>query len=158
MVEIRGNATGAQVPAMLAVADSWKRIGVDVETIVMAPQRAQDREYRFTRPAFEVSRNDNEVDSPKRFHGSQAPRPENNFVGTNRNRYLNAEFDAVIDAYFRTIPRQERMAALGQIIHHMTDRVTTINLFYDVETALVSNRLQHVSFRPAWNAHEWDIG
>jgi hypothetical protein len=132
-------------------------IGVGVQTVVDSPQRARDREYSAIRPAFHLARNDNIVHSLIRFQGSQTPLPENNYVGQNRNRYMNPEFDALLDRYFTTIPKQDRLNVLGQIVHHMTDRLTNLDLFYDVEGALVTRRLQNVTFTRAWNAHEWDL-
>jgi ABC-type transport system substrate-binding protein len=142
---------------MFAISDGWQRVGVGVQAMVDPPQRARDREYEATRPGFYLTRNDNIVHSLIRFQSSQTPLPENNFVGQNRNRYMNPEFDALLDRYFTTIPMQERIGVLGQIVHHMTDMVTNLDLFYDVEGALVTRRLQNVTFSRAQNAHEWDL-
>lgn len=158
-VEVRtGTEAGnLQQQTVFAVGDYWQRVGVSTQPVIDPPQRARDREYSATRPGFHLTRNDNVVHSLIRFHGSQTPLQENNFVGQNRNRYMNAEFDGLIDRYFSTIPKQDRIGVLRHIVNHMTDRVTNLDLFYDVEGALVTKRLLNVPFTRAWNVHEWDL-
>jgi ABC-type transport system substrate-binding protein len=81
----------------------------------------------------------------------------------NRVRYSNPDFDALLDRYFTTIPRQERTQVLGQIVHFMTEQLLTLGIFYTAEASLVDNRLQNVSMRKTeegrvpWNAHEWSV-
>jgi hypothetical protein len=75
---------------------------------------------------------------------------------------MNPELDSLIDGYLRTIPRQERLQLAAQAIHHITDRVVELPLFYDTQPAFIANRLVNVSAatgnsQTAWNAHEWDV-
>jgi hypothetical protein len=50
-----------------------------------------------------------------------------------------------------------KLGALGQVIHHLTDQLVNMGLFYDVATTLVSNHLVNVpSQNPPANIHEWD--
>ena len=78
-------------------------------------------------------------------------------------RYVSQEYDALFERYLSTIPRTERTQLLGQIVHHMTDRLVTLGIFYTVEPSLVSSRLANVaerkgeSSRQPWNVHEWDV-
>ena len=82
---------------------------------------------------------------------------------TNKSRYMNPEYDGLIDKYFATIPFQERVAVLGQIVHHTTDNLIVMGLFYDVEPQAVANHLLNVEMRkaelssPIGNVHEWDL-
>jgi hypothetical protein len=48
------------------------------------------------------------------------------------------------------------MAAMRQIVHHLTENVIAIGLMYSSESNMVSNRLENVSARRAWNAQEWN--
>ena len=83
-----------------------------------------------------------------RHHSAEVALPENQFRGANRARYSNPEFDAMIDRYFTTIPWSERMNALGQVVHHMTDQVTVMGVYFDIAPVMVSNRLVGVRGRP----------
>src|SRR5207245_11588909 len=48
-----------QQKSLLSVADYLKQVGVGSEIEVLAPQRVDDREYRATRPGFELTRTPN---------------------------------------------------------------------------------------------------
>jgi peptide/nickel transport system substrate-binding protein len=149
----------------LAIADSWQRLGIAVEPVVVSRQLARDQEYRATFPSFELSRNPNTMSAVGALHSRAARLPENNFRGsggTNYSRYTNPEFDALIDRYFVTIPRAERLEVARRIVGHIADQVVAIGMFYAVEPNMISNRLVNASGRSqgsteAWNAHLWDL-
>jgi ABC-type transport system substrate-binding protein len=151
--------------SMLAVANYWQQVGMAVETVFIPPQRAGDSQYRATFPAFEVLRAGSDVREISNYRSTAARLPENNFRGnggTNRSRYANGAFDALIDGFYATIPRRERMEIAGEIVHHMTDQVLVMGLFYDPLPGFVSNRLLNVSplggeATLPWNVHEWDL-
>lgn len=164
-VEIRTSAADVSSKAIFAVADYWKAVGVATDPMIMPEQRRiRDREWVQTFPAFLSYRQPNPANEwLLRLHSNQTPLPETNFVGRNHPRYMNPEFDALIDRYYTTIPRRERTQVLGALVRHTTERVTTMGLFYDAEPILVANRLQHVAAQkaarstPAWNADQWDV-
>jgi peptide/nickel transport system substrate-binding protein len=145
--------------ATLVLAENWQRVGVGVEPSVIPPQRASDREYAATFPAFFVNRQKSDLTNMGNFHSSKTPLPENNFTGTNRSRYTSPALDGLIDRYFTTIPRGERLDVVRQILNHITDRVTMPSLFYSEDATIIGNRLGQISARytnVAWNAHEWE--
>jgi peptide/nickel transport system substrate-binding protein len=155
--------TDIHLKTIFPVADFWQRIGIAVEPQVLPQQRAQDRAYRAQFPAFLLWRQPNDPFSISRHHSSQAPLPENNFVGTNNARYINAEWDGLIDRYLTTIPRAERNQVLAQAVRHVTDQLNIMGLFYDTEPTLIWNRLQYAAGSSlqgsslAWNAEQWEI-
>jgi peptide/nickel transport system substrate-binding protein len=162
-VQIKGNA-GDELrrKIVFAVADQWQQVGVEVEPLILPQQRLSDFEYVATFPGWWVTQRPNQLLRLSDLHSAQAPLPSNGFTGANISRYMNPEFDALIDRYFATIPRQERTQIVGQIIHHMTDQALIMGLFYTIEPILVSNRVSGVMARHsrsthAWNAHLWDV-
>lgn len=153
-----------QNKAQSAVAYYWRAVGSEVEEVIMTPQRMSDREYLATRPAFQVGQNTDEKKGLRRAHSSQTPLPENNYTRTgNNSRYINSEFDALLDRFFSTIPLPERTQVLGQVLHHASDQLVVIPLFFGTHPKLVSKRLLNFGPRKTsegtegWNAHEWDI-
>ena len=121
-------------------------------------QRAADSEYRTQQPTFEVMRHPNGPDNAERLQSAEAPLPETRYAGRNRSRYMNPEFDALVDRYLATIPTAPRMQAFGAIVHHISEQLNAMGLFYDLRTTLVSNRLMNVPAQnPTWNIHLWDV-
>jgi peptide/nickel transport system substrate-binding protein len=145
---------------LFALANGWQQGGVGVDTLVIPRQRADDREYRVTRPAFEMVRQPNDLTEGAlmRLHSSEAALPENSFRRANRVRYMNPELDGFIDRYLVTIPVPQRMAEARGIVHHISDQLPIMGLLYDTEPMLVSNRLKNVDARlNTRNAYEWDV-
>jgi peptide/nickel transport system substrate-binding protein len=160
-IEARTNAGDDLKDKLLFTsADDWQRAGIGVETFIVPRQAATDREFRSTYPGFDLVRQPFE---PLRYHSSEAPLPTNRWAGANRGRYMNPELDALIDPYYVTIARPERMRILGQILHHMSERAVILGTLYGQEPILLSNRLINVAAAQpqravdSWNAHEWDV-
>lgn len=160
ILEVRTTRDDLRERLIHPVGDYWRPLGIGMEPVIIATQAANDRAYRATFPAFELTRQPGEL---RRYHGSGIPTPENNFRGSNRVRYANRDFDALLDRYFTTIPVAERTEILGRIVHHMTDQLLTMGIFYTVEPSLVSARVANVTGRKVesgrlpWNIHEWTV-
>ena len=98
-----------------------------------------------------------------RLFSSEVPLPENNHVGNNASRYMNRDLDGLLERYYVTIPIPERRELIGQIIHHISDRLNVMGLFYDTQPVLIAHRLQNVNTARGpgasltWNAHLWDV-
>jgi peptide/nickel transport system substrate-binding protein len=151
----------------LATADYWKRIGVETQPLVIPPQRAQDREYRAGFPSFELV---NQPGGPGGvqglLHSSGAPLPSNNFRASsgayNRSRYINPEYDAMLERYTATIPRSERNRELAQVIHHLTDQALLIGTVFGLQPQATANRIKNVRVGAALGtvmtgeAHLWE--
>jgi ABC-type transport system substrate-binding protein len=125
-----------------------------------------ERDFRANYPGFEIVRQPNDlyVASVLRYHGSQSPTAENNYAGTNRTRYRNPEYNALLDRYAATIPKPDRLQVLGQILHHMSDQLNIMGLFYDTETTAVVSRLKNVTpnakelgTTAMWNVAQWEV-
>lgn len=164
-VEIRAQGGDLEEKTLLAVADSWRQIGLAVDALPIPQQRQSDRAYVATFPGFHLMQHGNDLISILgRFRSRSTPLPENNFAGANRNRYVSQEFDALIDRFYTTVARGERVVVIGELLRHITDRMTMLSLFYGTEATVLASRLQHVGTTnrstrstQAWNAHEWDL-
>ena len=144
-------------------ADYFKRVGIAAEAFLIPQAQRDDREFNANFPGVRFWRQGNDTDDIRRYHSSEASLAENRFSGSNRGRYMNPELDALVDRYMTTIPLDERNAVLGDVIHHMTDQVVIIGLWYNTEPVLIGKRLKNVMVRDiggtteAWNAHMWDV-
>jgi peptide/nickel transport system substrate-binding protein len=159
-VQILASGDTQNTRPMHAVADDWKAIGVGVETLDLPRQRAQDREYRATRPSFELRSQQNQVHLITRLHSREVPLPERRYVGINYSRYASAEMDAQVEGFFAAIRPEERMQILGDIMHEVTSEVIWLGLFYRADPNLIGSRIKNVmvlgTWRQTWNAEQWD--
>jgi peptide/nickel transport system substrate-binding protein len=162
-VEARATAQLDYQPKSLAiVSDYWQRAGVVVDQIVVPNQRVPDREYRHTRSGFEVLGLSNDPDNFRIFVSAQTPLPANAFSGLNRSRYMNPDYDGLVDKYFATIPRPDRMLVLRDIVHLLSDELVFMGLFYTTTHTAVGKRVKNATARgPAstdgWNSEQWDL-
>lgn len=156
-VEINATDEAQNTKPMFAVTDYWKRVGLAAESLVIPIQLQDDRRYRATFSGFNLQGSGSGVRRLKELTGPQARLPENNFTGRNYPRYINPEFDALIERVVTTIPRQERVQALQQAVQHMTDQIVMVPLYYAPMSSMISNRVANAGFDPTWNAHEWDV-
>jgi peptide/nickel transport system substrate-binding protein len=153
-----------QVKSVQAIANAWEQLGVGVEQVIVPLQRQNDIPYRSTFPAFEMLvGGPTDIAGVKQQRSTYARTQENNFVGGfNYSRYQNTDFDALIDRYYTTVPQRERMDALGQVIHHIADRLNVMMLFYNPAPHLIGDRLvgpaapTSPSANTFWNASQWD--
>ena len=164
-LEVHSQPQEATFKLASAIADYWQRLGVDATAVRMTPQQFQDTQYLSTFPGFLVFAGPDDVNGLRFLHSSQTRLPSNNFRipgPGNRSRYMNPEFDGLLETYFKTVPLPERTQALGQVIRHMADQVTAVGLYYNPIPGAVSNRVMNVSNEwpqifITWNAHEWDV-
>lgn len=158
-VEIRSTTLSENNKTMLSVADYWQRAGIAAEPHTIPLARSQDAEYRANFPGWELIRQP-KLEVITRLHSSRARLPSNNYRtigGFNYPRYMNSDFDAVIDRFYSTVPWDERMNALREIVHHVSDQVIVMGTFYSTEANMVSNRMGTVYPTRAWAAHEWTV-
>jgi ABC-type transport system substrate-binding protein len=161
-VEMRTTPGDLMVKTNETVADQWRRVGLQVQTVTFSQTQQRDLEYRATRPGFELSRRGTGMENVAMFHTRELPLPENRYGGKNLARYSNPEMDTLVDRYYATVPRRERIETLAQTLRHISDQLPVTTLFYDTEPSLVSNRLLNLNAKPAestaaWNAHLWDL-
>jgi peptide/nickel transport system substrate-binding protein len=156
------NQLDTQVKTSAIVSDYWRRAGVNVDEVVYGAQRVADREYRHTRPAFEILGFALPSESFALFHTRQMPTAETGWFGQNRTRYSNPEYDALVDSYFVTIARPARMELLRQIMRIFTDQLVLMPQAYTTTHVAVGNKFQNITGRglnntEGWNAEQWDL-
>ncbi len=158
-VQIHSGPTDLLQKTKLAAASQWQQIGVAVTPVNDSDAQRADVRYRAAMQGFDTARFG--TGAPYRnFRSSEARTPENGYVGLNTSGYMNSELDALIDRFHVTIPRPERMQVAGQIVHHLSDQVVPLLMFYDVTATAIGRRLRNVGTEgnQLWNVIAWDIG
>jgi peptide/nickel transport system substrate-binding protein len=164
-VEVRSPPEEETSKAAATIADYWQRLGVDATPVRPSAQQFADQQWVATLPAYSTFGGVNDVASLRFMHSSHARMPSNNFrvAGAgNRYRYMNPEFDALQETYYRTVPHSDRIQVLGQIIRHHAEVVAPLGLYYNPRPGASAHRVTNVGDEwPAvymvWNAHEWDV-
>ena len=163
-MEVRsGSDADLNTKIVLSIVDSWQRLGIGAEMVVVPPQRQRDLQYRANFPAFDMQRQPASIATLNGLYSSEARMQEANFLGRNYARYMNPMLDAQIDRYFNTVPWNDRMEIGRQIMRHVTEQVVWLDLFYDAQPILISRRLKNVTASSAegaletWNGPDWDI-
>jgi peptide/nickel transport system substrate-binding protein len=150
-----------QPRSAFSVGDYWKRFGIDIDVTNVPNQLIPDREYRSQFPAFElVAGGVNQMsNSVQNWLSTSAPTAETRFVGGNRARYRSPELDGFIQRYVTSIPVSDRMMALGDVIHHQSENLTMMTLFYEGSVLMLgSRRLRNVTNHTKfWNTHLWEV-
>ncbi len=154
VIELRSHGSPIGEKTVVAVADLWTRMGVTTDPVIVTEARMRDREYAATFPGYSILKQNDAPDAITRFHSKQALLPETRFVGTNYPRYMNPEFDALIERYSLTIPFDERMQVLRQLARHLHEEAIVSTLFYDPDITVMNGRLQNVG---AWSSSIWDV-
>jgi peptide/nickel transport system substrate-binding protein len=162
-LEHRTSASPENEKVTVAVSAMWQQIGIPTETVAVPRQRARDGDYVAAFPAFRTISQSRYLERLRLRHSSVTPLPSNNYVGQNYSRYRNPDFDALIDRYYTTIPPQERMEVVRQVLRHVSDELPYMGLFYDADQLFVNNRVQNVTHSrllgstQTWNIHQWDV-
>ena len=78
-------------------------------------------------------------------------------------RNLVGEMKLPKDALGFLLQQAERTRVLGQVIHHMTENLNMMGMFYNAVPAMITNRLVGVAERKGetasqiWNVHRWEV-
>ncbi|HEY3118255.1 MAG TPA: ABC transporter substrate-binding protein [Chloroflexota bacterium] len=156
-VEIRAPNTDINTRSALTVLDYWQRAGIGGEMAVVPAPRTNDREYRATFPGLELIRPAASLEAFTSVKSNNIALPENNWAGTNRQRYASPVLDTLIDRYLATIPPGPRLEGLKEVVHLTTDQLVFMSLIFDPPVLLISQNLRNVPPANLWNAHEWDV-
>ena len=159
-VEIRTTGDNAShLKAIFPLADSWQRLGVATDPVVIPVQRQQDAEYRATYPGLQLLRGTAGTNGMAAALSSKAGLPENNFRASgNYSRLMDPQYDALYDRYTQTIPLDERKQVVEQAMRFLAEEQIKMGVFYDVAVTMIGNRLHNVlAKRVAWASQTWEL-
>jgi peptide/nickel transport system substrate-binding protein len=158
-------ATTAQaihLKAALPIETYWQQIGIATDIDTVPVQLAQDVAYRANFPGFSIQKQPTDVDAIAKLHSSEARLASRGYRGVNNARYMDPAMDVLVQRYQTTIPIPQRIQAISQIVHEVSDQLVWMGIFFDTGPALISNRLVNVGAgengaKATWNASQWAI-
>jgi len=156
-ITIHSGPTDLLAKTKLAAASQWSQLGVNTTPINDTDAQRADVRYRSSMTGFDTARVGT-LTPYRNFRSSEARTPENGFVGLNTSGYMNSDLDGLIDRYFVTIPRPERIQVAAQMVQHLSEQVVPMVMFYDVTATPIGRRLRNVATEgnQPWNAYLWD--
>ena len=151
-------------PGTLSVARYWKNLGVDVQVEVRNAEAALDLPWRFEYPGFFFVVRGLRIDHPEQnFARKTIPTFDNHYSGGNTARVGSAQIDTTLDTYIKTIPFNDRMKPLVELVHQQSDQVDMMPFFWTGAAYVVSwNRVRNVNAGTSgtgqqWNSQLWDL-
>ncbi len=158
-LELHSGPTDILQKTKLSAASQWQQLGVAVAPVNDSDAQRADVRYRGTMAGFDTARFGT-ITAIQNFKSSEARLPERGYVGLNTSGYMNPDLDALIERFYVTIPRPERMQVAAQIVHHLSDQVVPLLLYYDLTATAIGSRLRNVYWQgnQMWNAHLWEVG
>ena len=162
-VQVMATQDDANAKPQFAVLDSFRSIGITPDAEVVTAQRQRDLAYRANFKSFSLQSGiSSSADGVSALLAREARTAEINYTGRNYTRYSNPAVDALVDRYYTTIPLDERMQVLTQIIRHTTENLVWLPLYWRVLPTLMHERISGVNVTSEnsdqwWNAHLWDV-
>lgn len=156
-IELRSTEKDTNVKTIQAAADYWRRIGIAAETTVIPAAMQANTEYYLSFKGFQTGGPFGSLGSLQNLKASEIPSAQNSFRGRNTGQYVNAELESLVQRYITTIPLGERMETLRSITQHMSGNLVTLYLYYEIDPALIADRLLNVSLDYYGDAYLWDV-
>jgi peptide/nickel transport system substrate-binding protein len=161
-LELRHTPTGASEAKLNITADIWKRIGVQANPFIVAPQRTADREYRSLHPGWEFTSTTYVFFDTSRLHTSDIGTAANRYAGGNKGAYSNPQMDALIDRLAVTIPADQRTAISAEMLRLGLAELPVLPLYWEVGVTTVAKKVKNVlppniRQQHGWNLPDWDV-
>jgi peptide/nickel transport system substrate-binding protein len=160
-IQIMATTDDTNAKPQQVILDMWKQIGITPELEAVTQQRQRDLAFRANFKAFSLQSGQSfGPDNLDALLTENMRTPDKNYVGKNYTRHSNPEIDALVVRYYTTIPFNERMQILGQLVRYTTDQLIWMMLYERVVPTMVNNRLVAVPSLVGdqwWNAHLWDV-
>lgn len=160
--ELRHTPGGEAEAKLTIVRDIWKRIGVQVNPLIVAPQRTADREYRSLHPGWEITSTTYTNFDTTRLHSSDIGTRANRYAGGNKGGYSNPVMDALLDRLAVTIPEDSRTAVTADIVRLGLTELPVLPLYWDVAVITAAQKVKnvlppHIRQAHGWNLPDWDV-
>ncbi len=161
-----GIAQGQEAQETTAVADFYRRAGVDVRLNLIPQARyTQDRnvvlnQFPALRDTYCTLLLDRCMD---KFASSLIASADTRWQGQNRIGWANAEFDAYYDQYWKSLEPAERDRTVVEMARILSKELPSLPFYFNVSVVAHSARLHGP--KPVaplttayWDIHEWTMG
>ena len=130
--ELRAVANGQEERENAIIADSWRRVGVDVRSRLLSDIEDADREFRSTFPAFSAANTG--LDEPTlllKLYSQNIPTAANRWMGSNRGGWSNPDYDRLYEGLTQSLERNARNQAVVDAMKLVNDELPIFPLYYN---------------------------
>jgi ABC-type transport system substrate-binding protein len=158
-IEFRTTAEqDVQVRLLAVMADNFREAGLDIKQVAIPQNRTSDRLYRVTNPGLEVLSGGL---GPAFFigwmHSTKVPTAENGYTAGNYPRYASREWDALIERYAVTIPLDQRLQVMTELIKFLQDNLMDVGIIYSTHPQFAGKRVNVPQAYALWSPEGWDV-
>jgi peptide/nickel transport system substrate-binding protein len=166
-LEYRASGASAETTAT-AVADYWKRVGVESQLVFVPRARASDNEWMAKFPGI---RSHDMVSSAvggaaSRYTCTRSPTERNNWLshGINPGGYCSQEMERWYDAFYRAFPFDARLDPFKEMMRIALRDLPYLPLYFESEAVAVRSNVGGIERVPPKNRgrigmhiHTWTI-
>jgi peptide/nickel transport system substrate-binding protein len=127
-IEVRTNSL--RVPIATALADMWKRIGIDSKIFTVPQALQQDREFAQAFPGTDLSTGGQGDRILPRYDGNASSTARNGFSGNNRNHYNNPRATELVNRFNLSIGEAEQGRILKEIADIAVEDLPLLPIYY----------------------------
>lgn len=160
----RTSNDSVRLATLSIIEDDWESIGIEVRIEPIDSTNFLNRQnenstfhfYSDMQLLFTPNPSPDPSAYMARWTSAQIPQMSNSWAGFNRERWQNAEYDALFLASQTELDPEKRQQLFIQMNDLIINNVVTIPLVYRAQLSGVSNTLVGVDLTP-WDADVWNI-
>ncbi len=158
-----GLADGQEAQETTAVADFYRRAGIDVK-LELLPQARYTQDQAFVLNQFPSIRNTYAtfgIDSGmNKFASALIASSDTRWQGANRIGWANGEFDRWYDLFWASLGRDQRNQAMIHMAQVLAEELPSLPFYFNVGVVAHAASLQGPkrvapTTTPYWDIHEW---
>lgn len=168
-VQLDIRTTGEYETELSAVANDWRKLGIEVTQEVITRALSQDREYIAKFPTAEITAQGHGDIIFRRFDSRERALPERRYVGSNAGHYANPELDRLIDQLYATVSQRSQGLLMKEMGEILAADLPGLPMYFAVITLVALKHVRGLDDFPgaislgttgvgttARNAHLWD--
>lgn len=162
--ELRASAADATAREQAIMADSWRRVGVDVQSRLLSEVEQNDREVRSLYPAFATADSVGleERTIHAKMYGPNIAAPANRWAGPNRGGWQDARFDELYDQMNTDLDRAAHNNAIVEMVKLLSEQLPVYPLYYNYDVRAFTSTLRGPQNyapggSPTWALEQWEV-
>jgi len=145
---------------------TWRQVGFDVQERALTSTESVDSELRSTFPSmYMTSFSGFENQQMALYRSTDITSAENRWRGENYTGWQSPEFDRLVNAFYVTLDRDERIQQRAQMARMLSEELPSIMLaanpnahgFLSTVKNVPSTTPLHTTGRITWNIAQWEL-